>query len=271
MSLALFYKTAHEQRWATVIFLFASTLTPVVFLNAIVSFPWEQMSTILETPFIKAMIRVLTGSEIGDVFHANAMGSFIFVHPVMLAMGWTCMVVAATRVIAAEIDAGTADLLLAMPVTRLSTYVSVTAWVLLCALMMAAAAWLGVWIGSYIVDLPEKLDVWFLRLVAINSAAMLLAVGGLACLISSLSSRRGRALGVSFAVLLCSFFLNWLAAFWGPAQKLAFVGILRYFRPLIIVRDERAQIGDVVTLLVVAAVTWGAGALIFTRRDIHAN
>ncbi len=271
MSAALFQKTAHEQRWVTAIFVLAHALTPIIFLNAVTAFPWDQMQPILEVPFIKAMFRVLTGAELGDVFHANAMGAFIFVHPAMLAMGWACMVVAATRVIAAEIDTGTADLLLAMPVTRLDAYASVTAWVLLCALMLAAAIWLGVWIGSYTVDLPEKINVWLLRRVAVNSAAMLLAVGGLAVLISSLSSRRGRAMGVSFGILLASFFLNWLAAFWTPAQKLAFIGILQYFRPFIIIRENRMQIGDIATLLIVAALTWTLGAWIFARRDIHTN
>jgi ABC-type transport system involved in multi-copper enzyme maturation permease subunit len=271
MSLALFHKTAYEQRWTTSILLGACVLIPIVFVHAFVAFPWEQMSGVLQVPFVKMMIRVLTGAELEDTFHVEAMGAFAFVHPVMLAISWTCVVVSATRVMAGEIDAGTADLLLALPVTRLGAYVSVTAWVLLCAPALAAAAWLGVWIGTHTADMPEPLDVWWLRLVAVNSAAMLMAAGGIACLISSLSSRRGRALGVSFAILLSSFFLNWLAAFWSPAQKLAFVGILRYFRPFVIVRDNRAQIGDIGTLLIVAAVAWTLGAWIFSHRDIHTN
>jgi len=269
MNLALFQKTIFDQRWVVLIFALAAAVFPWLFIHAFMAFPWEQMSSFLELPLIKTVIQVLTGADLGEVFRVEALGAFAFVHPAMLALGWACMITGATRVIAGEIEAGTADLLLAMPVTRLSAYVSVTSGVLLCAPLLSAAAWLGVWIGAHTAELPEPIDVWLLRFVVLNDAAMLLAVGGSATLISSLSSRRGKAVGVTFGILLCSFLLNWLAGFWRPAQVLAVIGILQYFRPYVILREGRLQAGDMAVLLAVAAVTWASGAFFFCRRDIH--
>ena len=271
MNLAIFRKAVFDQRWVLLICGLGATALPILLMHAFVSVPWEQLSGFLELPLIKTVIQVLTGADLGEVFRIDALGAFAFVHPIMLALGWACMITGATRVLAGEIDTGTADLLLALPATRISVYTSVTLSVLICGPVMAGAAWLGVWIGSRTAGLPEPIDVWLLRYVAINSAAMLLAVGGSASLISAVSSRRGKAVGVTVAILLCSFLLNWVAAFWRPAETLAFAGILRYFRPYVILRESRLQIGDVAVLLVVAAITWSLGAFLFCRRDIHTS
>ena len=271
MNVALFRKTAHEHRWLFVLILFTTSVFPVIFVHAFLAFPIEQTEGFLKVPLVRAMIKALTGADVMELFSINALGAFAFVHPVMLALGWACVVVSAARVIAGEIDVGTADLLLALPVSRFRAYLSVTAWVFLCCPLLAGAAWFGVWMGTVTADMPEVLDIWSLGPVAVNSAAMLIAVAGVATLISAVSSRQGRAVGVAFGILLCSFLLNWLAAFWEPAQRLAFVGILRYFRPFVILREGHLQTADVAVLLAVALITWSIGAVVFTRRDVHTS
>jgi len=105
----------------------------------------------------------------------------------------------------------------------------------------------------------------------VNGMAMLLAVSCIALLISSASSRRGKAMGAAFGILLSSFLLNWLAAFWPAAERLAYLGILRYFRPFAIIKGGAMIWSDVLLLLAVAVTAWIGGGVWFVRRDIHTS
>ena len=124
-------------------------------------------------------------------------------------------------------------------------------------------------IGDQTAGLSERMDLWELRYVVVNAAAMLWAVVGISMLFSAAGSRRGRAVGAIFALLVASFLLNSLVAFWPRAETLAVLGLLHYFRPFAIVRDGCFQITDIAVLLSVAIITWVAGGFIFSRRDIH--
>ena len=87
-------------------------------------------------------------------------------------------------------------------------------------------------------------------------------------MVSSLSNRRGRAFGVVFAIVLVSFLVNFLAQLWEPARSLAFLSVLNYYRPLLILRDTSWPLTDMLVLVAVGGVLWLAGMLIFARRDI---
>ena len=59
-----------------------------------------------------------------------------------------------------------------------------------------------------------------------------------------------------------------LAQFWEPAEKVAFLGILDYYRPLFIMRDGVWPLRDMAVLLGAAAVLWTAAGVLFARRDV---
>ena len=69
-------------------------------------------------------------------------------------------------------------------------------------------------------------------------------------------------------IVVASFLLNYLSQFWQPAQDIAFLGMLRYYRPLFILRDGTWPLRDMMVLLGAGAVLWIAGGVIFSRRDL---
>ncbi len=87
-------------------------------------------------------------------------------------------------------------------------------------------------------------------------------------MVSSLSNRRGRAFSVVFALVLVSFLVNFLAQLWEPAKSLAFLSVLDYYQPLLILRSSSWPVANMLTLLTVGVLFWLAGMLIFARRDI---
>jgi hypothetical protein len=63
----------------------------------------------------------------------------------------------------------------------------------------------------------EMRSTWTATLyVMTNLMAVYFAVGAFSFLVSALSDRRNRAIGVIFAVLLFSFLINFVAQFWDP-------------------------------------------------------
>lgn len=270
MSTALFRKTGREQRWSLSMTAAGSAVFPILFINAFDTFDFAHAEAFLNLPFVNTLIRALTGSDVAEVLNRQSLAAFPFIHPVILALGWTNVVAMATRSLVGEIETGTGDLLLSLPLTRWRIYASVTAWLLVACPLLACAAWCGATIGLATGDLRDTANGWSLRYIVLNETAMLLAVGGLAVLISALSVRRGRAMACAFGILLSSFLLNVLAAFWPAAERIAYAGILHYYRPYVIIREGGPNIPDLAVLVAVAVVTWTAGGIVFARRDIPA-
>jgi hypothetical protein len=104
--------------------------------------------------------------------------------------------------------------------------------------------------------------------VLVNLFGVYVAVGGIACLASAVSDRRGPAIGFVFTVVLASFLLNFLARFWEPAERFAFPGLLNYYRPNTILSDGVLSLGHVSALFGFGLVLWIAGGVALARRSI---
>ena len=105
--------------------------------------------------------------------------------------------------------------------------------------------------------------------VIANLYCLYVAVGALVGLVSSLSDRRGRTVAVVFAIVLASFLFNFLTQFWPRARAVAFLSLLNYYRPLLILGDTTSPFADMLVVLATAAVLWTAAALNFARHDIR--
>ena len=107
-----------------------------------------------------------------------------------------------------------------------------------------------------------------LAIIAANLYGLYLAVGGMALWVSSLCDRRGRAVALALAIVMASFLLSFLAQFWEPAKALSFLTVLEYHQPLAVLRHGTWPIANMITLAVVGALFWLAGAIVFLKRDI---
>lgn len=221
-------------------------------------------------PFVRRLAGMLVGADLGDEITAMTFVAFGFVHPVLLALTWAFLLTVCTRVPAGEIDRGTADLLLTLPVTRTGALVSTSAAWVLCGVPVCLAPLLGVWLGRRLFPSGDPVFYPRLLLLCVNLFALYLAVGGAATMASSWSSRRGTAVAVVLALLLGSFLLTFLAQYWEAVENLAFLSILRYYRPLPAVRTGRIDARDVGVLLALAGLTWSLAWWRFARRDVPA-
>jgi ABC-type transport system involved in multi-copper enzyme maturation permease subunit len=265
----LLLKSMRETAVATAI-LSAALLAIETILAAILPTLWNEFSgMLLQLEFFQTIIKALLGTDIGDVLGPEAIMAIAWVHPVVLAIIWTHAIVLCTRVPVGEVDRGTIDVLFGLPVSRWRVYLSETAVLAASGVFLIAVGLLGYRLGSLLSGSGSAPPLRPLMAVTANFYCLYLAVGGLACLVSAVSDRRGRAIAVVFAILLASFLLNFLAQFWRPAEIVSFLSLLSYHKPLVVMRGEGGwPLVDMAALFGFAAATWLAGGIWFARRDI---
>ena len=272
MSTAVFRKTLRD---ATVL-LTALTLAVLVLELGIVRMLIETAKNLdhlrkwLELPLIRDLLQIALGADLIGDLTPTTMATFGLAHPLLYVFAWTLLIAMGSAVIAGEIDRGTADLLLTLPISRGAVYLSTSAAWAAAAVLIGVAPLAGLWLGVHIWPAAGPVDFARLWPLIPNFVALNLAVAGLAMLISSLVSRRGKAVGIVLAVLLISDLFNILTQFWSVLRPIRFLGFLHYYRVLPVVRSGNLPWGDIGILFAVAAVAWLAGLWHFRRRDIPA-
>ena len=268
MMRGLFTKTLHEVWLTTMLFGFA-----LLTVEALLTYILPQLHKGLdgfvnEIPFLRSMLATLLGSELGDGLSARTMQAFLWVHPVVLALVWAHEITFCTRMPAGEIDRGTIDVLLCLPVSRRAVY--------LCESIMWLVTGGGVLLMGLlghriaVAAMPQEMrpELSCAILVTVNLYFVYVAVGGVACLVSACSDRRGRAMAIVFGIVLTSFLLNFVAQFWEPAKQVEFLGVLNYYQPTQILQNGDLPVRDLAVLLLVGGSAWLLGGEVVARRSI---
>jgi ABC-type transport system involved in multi-copper enzyme maturation permease subunit len=222
----------------------------------------------LQLDFARGIMQAMLGTAIAERIGPQMFQSMAWVHPVPLALIWAHAIVACTRVPAGEVDRGTADVFLGLPVSRWEVFFSETVVWIGCGLALHVAALAGNLLGGLGTPPGHRPELARLLIVLVNLFCLYLAVGGLAWLVSSFSDRRGRAKTALFVVLLALFLLNYLAQFWQPLQRLVFLSPLHYLRPVNALVGGAWPGKDLTVLLGTGAAMWFAGGVVFARRDL---
>lgn len=229
----------------------------------------EHAEQLLQLQFVQRVIGALLGTEIGQTFGPDMIQSFAWVHPIALAVIWGHAIWFCSRVPSGEIDHGTIDWLLALPVSRLSVLAHDTAVLIVSGAIVVTFGWIGNVLGNRLADTTVRGSLIVFIGVALNLFCMHLCVGGMVCALSAVSHRRGRAVGGAAALVLGSFLLSFLAQVWQPARSIDFLSVLTYYRPLEVVRDAAWPMGNMAVLIGVGAGLWLCAAVMFDRRDIR--
>src|SRR6058998_3493481 len=94
----------------------------------------------LQMDFARGIMQAMLGTELADRIGPQMFQSMAWVHPVPLALTWAHAIVSCTRIPAGEVDRGTADVLLSLPVSRWEVFISETiVWLGSGAALLAAA------------------------------------------------------------------------------------------------------------------------------------
>ena len=169
---------------------------------------------------------------------------------------------------AGEIDRGTIDLLLGLPVSRRAVFGSESlVWLASGVLLLSCGACGHFSSAAYIAPemRPRPLAVIY---VLLNLYCVYLFVGSVSFLVSALSDRRGLAMSIVFAIVVTSFLVNFLAPLWPPAKQIAFLSFMHYYQPAKILRTGAFPWRDAAILLGGSLCVWSAAGARFMSRDV---
>lgn len=269
MNRGMLEKSLRETCPVTVAVAAALALVEALLSYVIPTFFAESAGQWLRMPFIQQILKGLLGTEVSSTMGPATLVLIPWTHPLVLALVWAHEITFTSRMPAGEIDKGSVDVLLSLPVARTGIYLCETLVWLTSGLFVIAVGVCGNLIGGGGISPELRATRVQLMILGVNLYCLYVAVGGITWFFSACCDRRGRAVALAFAFVLTSFLLSFLAQFSELAKRLSFLSVMNYYRPLYVVRDAAAPLGDLAVLVAVGIVFWSAGAWVFCRRDIR--
>ncbi|MCB9892250.1 MAG: ABC transporter permease subunit [Planctomycetes bacterium] len=268
MNPGLWRKAARETWLATVIcgvgvMIFLGLLTillPLVFD--------EFAAQWLRSPIGRLMVSALLGGSGEQNLGVRSLQAIAWVQPIFLLTMTAHAIAICTRVPSGEIDRGTIDVFLALPISRGQIARAEFVVFALSSLAVILCAVTGVFAGSRFVAPGHRPPYAPFFPICLNLYLLHLNVGGMAFFFSCLTERRQRAMGATFAVFLISFLISFVVQLWPPADGIAFLSVLTYYRPLPLFLGGAWPVADYAFLVVFGAIAWLAGMWLFGRRQI---
>jgi beta-exotoxin I transport system permease protein len=171
---------------------------------------------------------------------------------------------------AGEIDTKFIDLLMARPLARSvpinRTLVMLVMVALGAMVVMLAATWSGLRLLAPATARQPQLRV--VVSLATNLAFLVLAWGGIALALASLSRRRSTVAAASGLLAFAMFVLDYVGRFWDAVAPIARVSPFHYFDPFGMMGGQPLATSNVVTLLAVFVVGAVIANIAYARRDL---
>jgi ABC-type transport system involved in multi-copper enzyme maturation permease subunit len=219
-------------------------------------------------PPVQQFRNVMLGFDATGAGVADVAFSIAWSHPAVLALLFAHAIVVCTRVPAGEIERGTIDVLLGLPVSRRTLWLSETAAWLIMGAGVLGAVYLGSFVGARWVE-PQYRPNWGnLVMVLANLALVYGAVGTAAMAAASVFDRRGRAVLLVLVLSVGSLLINFLEILWEPAKRVSFLSILHYYRPVGMLMRAEWPWRDLSVLGGVALAAWALAGVVTSRRAI---
>ena len=213
-------------------------------------------------------VQFLIGEQFLAQFSIDGAVAFGYAHPLVIVMTSLVAILLPARHIAGEIEAGTLELLLTLPVRRLSVVLSL--WV--ASALALLALMLGCWVGSGVGLLvyPEARSIPFVKLMQIGANLWLLAfaISSYTLLIASYVREGGKATLRASGLTLTFYFINVAALLWPPIHFSRYFSLFYYHYPQRLMQDGALLIQNGVVLGAVIIICTVLAVRQVSRRDI---
>lgn len=219
-------------------------------------------------PGLQQLRNVMLGVDSSTGGIADIAFSIGWSHPVVLILLCTQAIFVCTRVPAGEIERGTIDILMGLPVSRWQLFLSETVAWLISGVFVLIAIYLGSYIGAMFIN-PEYRPSWGkLAMVLVNLGFVYALVSTLGLLAGTISDRRGRAVLFVLVIAVGSLLLNYLQLIWDPAKHVSFLSFLHYYRPIGMLQRGEWPWRDLAILGSGALCAWTAAGVMLSKRPL---
>jgi ABC-2 type transport system permease protein len=230
----------------------------------------QQLNPVLESlpPAIVAISRSSPDIIIGSGLQGYL--SVGFTNPIYLVIIAAAVAAFTTTTLAGEMERGTIQLPLSRAISRHQVYLARVIGAIIIAVLFAAAAPIGIWIGLQQISTTEPVDATHLIPTGIASFALLWAIAGGSLFLSAVGSSTGTVIGWVLAWLIISYFFDYFSTLWSALEPFTPLSIYDYFRQTQKLIDGTYQLRDVAVLGAVGLAGFILGHQVFIRRDLPA-
>jgi ABC-2 type transport system permease protein len=221
---------------------------------------------IVESGFIPEELTQFGGGDIFSLSGAITVGA---IHPISLILNSVFAVGFATAAVAGERQRGTLEVLLARPISRRTTYVTLLLATLSFVGFAVLATIVGALIGSTIAGVIDQLDLSRLPLVWLNGFLLFGSIGAIGLAASVSFDRLTPALGITVGFVVVMYFLEVLGTFWPDAKVLQPYSIFHYYSAKAVL-EGTVRAFDFLLLAGIGVVAIAWALFEFPRRDLAA-
>lgn len=265
MNLVLLRQTWRAQRLKVVIVAIAiaiwSALMPIVYGTF-----GQTFREIIDSGLIPVEFTRFGGGDIFSLSGSIALGA---IHPITLVLDCVFAVGFAAAAVAGERQRGTLEVLLARPLSRRTTYVTLLVATLLFVAITLAATIVGAIVGSILGGVADELELAQLPWLWLNGFLLFGAIGALGLAASVSFDRLTPALGITGGIVIVMYVLDVLGTFWPDARGLQPWSLFHYYDAKDVL-DGSLRGGDLGLLAAIGALAVGWALVVFPRRDLAA-
>lgn len=213
-------------------------------------------------------VRGFVGSSELNLLTANGALAVSYNHPLTKVVLVVFVVGLTANTIAGELERGTLDLLLARPLRRYKLLLGSGMAFVVATIILTGSMLLGTVVGARIGGISGDVEWRNFSWLAVNTAALVIAIGGLGYLLSAVAKRGGQAAGWTGGVIAGMFFLDWFATMWNEVEPFTPISLFHYYQPSQIISGTPEWWVNITVLLVVAIVAFLFAIFIFEHRDL---
>jgi len=218
--------------------------------------------------FVEAMLGVPLKLLAGPTGQLSVL--YVDVVTVLICVGWALG--RGSDAVSGEIARGTMDLILSLPVWRVTVLVVPAVVTALGSALLASSVQLGLTVGLATVHFDDPPASAVFLPGTINLFCMMFCFTAITTLASSWGRDRWPTVGIAGGFFVFSLIMKLIARMWPGGKRLFALSFLSVFEPqqLILLPDPAgiATLRYNLTLVAVGLVCYAAAALIFNRRDI---
>jgi ABC-type transport system involved in multi-copper enzyme maturation permease subunit len=257
-------------RFRTVVIVMAILLSAFQVLMVLAAATLHRSGTFSQLGLlVPPIFRQVFGDSLLVFMSFSGIVAFGYFHPMIVA-ALVGLVIAVATEPAAEIETRFLDVILSRPLARRAIVArSVVLLVFLPAAVLAAML-VGTTLGLRFLA-PTGIPLPGARLIgslALNTWALLLAIGGVTLAATTLVRRRTTVAGAAALTTFALFLADYLSRVWAPARRVAWLSPFHYSDAMALIMGRSLPGWHVLVLVAAAACGVGAAHLVFSRRDL---
>ena len=206
--------------------------------------------------------------------------SVLYVHAITLMVCVAWAVGRGSDPIAGEIGRGTMDLIVSLPIRRVTVLIVPSIVTLIGSALVAGSVPAGTWLGLLAFQLDGPVAMGRFLPGAINLFCMIFCLTGMTALVSAWKRDRWRTMSLTVGFFVLSLIVKLISRMWEPAtpigyriwQACYYGSFLNAFQPqqfiLMVDRDPGLVLQCNATLIGLGLICYVAAAVLFVRRDI---